>query len=184
MPGVGTQGSHRWCQLPPSYFNPISLQVHKLIKTRVLQHGDWIEGSKMLALFQNQIWKQPERGWTERYGWFAARTVFCLPLELGRDPCTPEQDAATDQGSAWLVVRCFLPRLRTTGGGAPGWSVGWASDKAQVMILWFVGSSPASGSVLTAQSSEPASDSGSPSLAAPLPVIPSLSLSLSLCLSK
>ena len=41
---------------------------------------------------------------------------------------------------------------------------------AQVMTLWFVGSSPASGSVLTAQSPEPASDSVSPSL--------SLSLSL------
>ena len=30
---------------------------------------------------------------------------------------------------------------------------------AQVMMLWFVGSSPASGSVLTAQSLEPVSDS-------------------------
>ena len=35
---------------------------------------------------------------------------------------------------------------------------------AQVMISQFVGSSPASGSVLTAQSLEPASDSVSPSL--------------------
>ena len=35
---------------------------------------------------------------------------------------------------------------------------------AQVMILRFVSSSPASGSVLTAQSLEPASDSVSPSL--------------------
>ena len=40
---------------------------------------------------------------------------------------------------------------------------------AQVMISWVVGLSPASGSVLTAQSLEPASDSVSPSLsAAPL----------------
>ena len=38
---------------------------------------------------------------------------------------------------------------------------------AQVMISWFVGSSPASGSVLTARSLEPASDSVSPSLSAP-----------------
>ena len=38
---------------------------------------------------------------------------------------------------------------------------------AWVMILWFVGSSPASGSVLTGQSPEPASDSGSPSVSAP-----------------
>ena len=35
---------------------------------------------------------------------------------------------------------------------------------SQVVISWFVGSSPASGSVLTAQSLEPASDSVSPSL--------------------
>ena len=47
---------------------------------------------------------------------------------------------------------------------------------AQVMISRFVGSSPASGFVLTAQSLEPVSDSVSPSLSAP----PSLMLSLSL----
>ena len=38
---------------------------------------------------------------------------------------------------------------------------------AKVMISWFMGLSPMSGSVLTAQSLEPASDSISPSL--PLP---------------
>ena len=38
---------------------------------------------------------------------------------------------------------------------------------AQVVMSWFVGSSPALGSVLTAQSLEPASDSVSPSLSAP-----------------
>ena len=51
---------------------------------------------------------------------------------------------------------------------------------AQVMISRFMGSSLASGSVLTAQSLEPASESMSPSLAAP----PWLALSLSLSLSK
>ena len=50
---------------------------------------------------------------------------------------------------------------------------------AQVMISRFVGSSPASGSVLTAQSLEPASDSVSPSLSAP----PLLTLCLSLSLN-
>ena len=40
---------------------------------------------------------------------------------------------------------------------------------AQVMISQFVGSSPASGSVLTAQSLEPPSDPVSPSLSAPPP---------------
>ena len=39
---------------------------------------------------------------------------------------------------------------------------------AQVMISWFLGSSPTSGSVLTAQSLEPASDPVSPSLSAPV----------------
>ena len=46
---------------------------------------------------------------------------------------------------------------------------------AQVMISQFVASSPASGSVLTAQSLEPASDSVSPPLSAP----PLLMLSVS-----
>ena len=45
---------------------------------------------------------------------------------------------------------------------------------AQVMISRFTGSSPTLGSVLTAQSLEPASDSVSPSLSAPL---------LALCIS-
>ena len=49
---------------------------------------------------------------------------------------------------------------------------------AQVMISKSVNSSRVSGSVLTARSLEPASDSVSPSLAAPPP------LTLSLCLSK
>ena len=55
---------------------------------------------------------------------------------------------------------------------------------AQVMISQLVGSSPASGSVLTAQSLEPASDSVSPSLSAPPPLTLCLSLSLSLSLKK
>ena len=50
---------------------------------------------------------------------------------------------------------------------------------AQVMISRFVGSSPASGSVLTAGSLEPALDSVSPSLSAPLLLVLCLSLSLS-----
>ena len=48
---------------------------------------------------------------------------------------------------------------------------------AQVMISPFVGLSPASGSVLTTQSLEPASDSVSPSLSAPSPPL-SLSFSV------
>ena len=48
---------------------------------------------------------------------------------------------------------------------------------AQVMLSQFVSSGPVSGSVLTAQSLEPASDSGSPSLSAPSPLMLCLSLS-------
>ena len=49
---------------------------------------------------------------------------------------------------------------------------------AQVMISsWSMSSSPASGSVLTVQSLEPASDSVSPSLSAPPPFMLCLSLS-------
>ena len=51
---------------------------------------------------------------------------------------------------------------------------------AQVMISRFMSLSPASGSVLTAQSLEPALDSVSPSLSAPPPLMLFLSLSLSL----
>ena len=48
---------------------------------------------------------------------------------------------------------------------------------AQVMISWFMGLSPASVSVLTAQSLEPALASVSPSLSALFPLILCLSLS-------
>ena len=55
---------------------------------------------------------------------------------------------------------------------------------ARVMISRSVGSSPASGSVLMARSPEPASDSVSPSLSAPPPLVLCFSLSLSLSVSK
>ena len=49
---------------------------------------------------------------------------------------------------------------------------------AQVMISWSMSSRPVSGSVLTAQSLESASDSVSPSLFAPPPLALCLSLPL------
>ena len=52
------------------------------------------------------------------------------------------------------------------------------APSAQVMISRFVSSSPASGSVLTAQSLDPASDSVSPSLSAHPVLMLCLSLSL------
>ena len=51
---------------------------------------------------------------------------------------------------------------------------------AQVMVSWFVSSSPVSGFVLTAQSLEPALDSVTPSLSS----LPQLVLCLSVSLSK
>ena len=51
------------------------------------------------------------------------------------------------------------------------------TTSAQVMILRFVGLSPASGPVLTAQRLESASDSVSPSLSGPSPLAFCLSLS-------
>ena len=54
---------------------------------------------------------------------------------------------------------------------------------AQVMISWLVSSSPASGSVLTAQSLEPVSDSVSPSLSTPPPLMLCV-FALSFSLSK
>ena len=61
------------------------------------------------------------------------------------------------------------------------WVAQWVKHliSAQVMISRFMSSRPASGSVLTGQSLEPASDSVSPSLYAPLLLAHALSLSLS-----
>ena len=60
------------------------------------------------------------------------------------------------------------PLSKTERGAWVAQSVGRPTS-AQVMISWFVSLSPTSGSVLTAQSQEPALDSGSPSLSAPPP---------------
>ena len=59
---------------------------------------------------------------------------------------------------------------------APGWlsRLSGHPTSVQVMILQFVSSSPTSSSVLTAWSLEPASDSVSPSLSAPSPLMLSL----------
>ena len=70
--------------------------------------------------------------------------------------------------------------------GGCGWGA-WVAPSvptlAQVTILPFASLSPMLGSVLTAQSLEPALDSVSPSLPAPLLLVLSLSLSLSFSLS-
>ena len=68
-----------------------------------------------------------------------------------------------------VIEKCGLGRL--------GGSVSWRPTSAQVMISRSVSSSPASGSVLTAQSLEPVSDSVSPSLSDLPPFMLCLSLS-------
>ena len=83
--------------------------------------------------------------------------------------------------------RCFWEKL-----GVPGFPIAqkvywgaWVAQSvecptsAQVMILRSVSWSPASGSLLTAHSLEPALDSVSPSLSAPPPLMLCLSFSLS-----
>ena len=78
----------------------------------------------------------------------------------------------------------YLNLLRRNLNKGLGWGT-WVAQSAerltlaQVMILWFVSLSPTSGSVLTAQSLELASDSVSP----PLSVAPLLMLCLSVSLS-
>ena len=71
--------------------------------------------------------------------------------------------------------------FKVGGWGVPGWlsRLSVRLHLRHIMILQFVGSSPASGSVLTAQSLEPASDSVCVSLSTPLLLMRTLSLSLS-----
>ena len=70
----------------------------------------------------------------------------------------------------------FLSKITHTRGAWVVQSVK-RQTSAQVTISWSVGSSPASGSGLMAQSLESASDSVSPSLSAPPPFMFCLSLS-------
>ena len=84
-----------------------------------------------------------------------------------------------------LIFKIKMMPLKDVYKRVPGWLSLLSIRFTQVMISPFVSSSPASISVLTAQSLEPALDSVSPSLSLslPLPHLQSLSLSLSLSLS-
>ena len=99
-------------------------------------------------------------------------------IEKTEPPCTGGKNVN------WCIYMCkavwrFLEKLKIR----PRWDA-WVAQSverptsAHVMTLQFVSSSPASGSVLTAQSLEPALDSVSPSLCH----FPAHALSL--CLSK
>ena len=82
-------------------------------------------------------------------------------------------DASASCHTACVLRKCYQSGARV----AP---LDKHPTSAQIMIARFVGSSPTWGSVLIAQSLDPASDSVYPSisLSAPLPLILSLSLSL------
>ena len=91
--------------------------------------------------------------------------ILDLPLSLSAPPCL---------SSLSLKNKYFLEKEKSFRGA-------WVAPLvkhltlAQVVISQFMGSSPASGSVLTAQSLEPASDSASPYLSVPPPLVLSLS---------
>ena len=68
-----------------------------------------------------------------------------------------------------LMLCCLCLKILNHFGGAWGAHSAECPTSAAVMISRSVGSSPTSGSVPTARSPEPASDSVSPSLSAPRP---------------
>ena len=121
------------------------------------------------------FWKVT-RDAVQRMEWNAPRGMVHGGLNLdGEVPEVGETRLAETLNAGLRGVEVTLKRLALRGA--------WVAQSvkrptsAQVMILRFVGSSPASGSVLTAQSLEPASDSVSPSLPAPPPLTYTLSLS-------
>ena len=85
------------------------------------------------------------------------RSGSALGMEPAWDPLSP---SALLAGSH---VRALSLKKKRGGGAWVAQSVGHVTS-AQIMIVWSVSLSPASGSMLTAQSLEPASDSVSPCL--------------------
>ena len=119
------------------------------------------------------FWKVTQDA-VQRMDWNAPRGMVHSGLNLdGEVPEGGETRLAETLNVGLRGVEVTLKRLSLRGA--------WVAQSvkrptsAQVMILRFVGSSPALGSVLTAQSLEPASDCVSLSLCPPL---------LMLCLSK
>ena len=113
-------------------------------------------------------------------------TSFLFSHETGTGPnptpdCGSQEEVILHMQSSMLVTELVIRRH---------WRGTWVAQLVkrltyvQVMISQFMSSSPASGSVRTAQSLEPASDSVSPSLSAPPPLTFCLSLSVSLFQKK
>ena len=142
------------------------------------KEGRWRWGLRKLTIV-TIVWQLPQgRGGHYsflRQGKVNSLSGESLPLEVGRQlllggreaSSTGKKDSSKFRGSGCLDGSS-IKRLTS----------------AQVMISQFVSSSPALGSVLTAQILGPALDSVSPSLSAPpCACAPARSLSSSLCLS-
>ena len=97
-------------------------------------------------------------------------------LEPVSDSASPSLSAPPPLVLCLSLLKIKCKKNTTNWGPWVAQSVGQPTS-AQVMISQFMGSSPMSGSMLTAQSLEPASDSVSPSLSAPPPLVLCLSLS-------
>ena len=108
--------------------------------------------------------------------WFVSSSPASGSVLTARSP-EPASDSVSPSLSAPPLLKlCLsLPKINKRWGASVAQSVKRPTS-AQAMISQFMGSSPASGSVLTAQSLESASDSVSPSLFAP----PLLTLCLSI----
>ena len=123
--------------------------------------------------------------------------MTCISTQSGREkkgsPATVLLSPHSDFGDTSKAPRILTEQLKRAGTGGSRqitlktdllWGGAWVAQlverptSAQVMISQFVGLSPALGSVPTAQSLESASDSVSPCLSLPLPLLCSLSLSL------
>ena len=90
-----------------------------------------------------------------------------------------DEAPVTNESHTFESFTSQVEQIRTErGGGTWGAQSVERPTSAQVMIAQLMGSSPASGSVLTARSSEPASDSGSPPVSAPPLLMLCVSLSL------
>ena len=127
----------------------------------------------------------------------SAENLHCITVLHSVGPSVIGRSRHKRRGSEKIIKECaaiFNPTHRLklvvslplkAGIGAPGWFrlLSVCLTSAQVMISWFVGSSSASDSVLTAWSLEPVWDSVSASLSLPLLCSCSLSLFLSFSLS-
>ena len=97
-----------------------------------------------------------------------------LEFSIGKSRQTPARALLTDS------LRGHTDPLTSVSASRGAWVAQSVKrpTSAQVTILRFASSSPASGSLLTAQSPAPSSDSVSPSLSVPPPLVLCLSLSL------